>query len=380
MTKIDAVHAGYLPLLDSAVLVVAARFGFAEKHGIDLQIHRERSWAAIRDRMSVGHFDCAQMPAPMPIAMSLSHGPLTVETFAPLVLNTGGNAVTLGNDLASAVEDEAPADPSPASMGAALRFAIHRLMERDGRAMRFAVVHRFSCHNYDLRYWLAASGIRPDKDVEITVVPPSLLPEALASGQIDGFSAGEPWNTIAVRSGAGEIVTTKAEIAPLSPEKVLGVSKAMIGERREVLERLIAALLDAAAWCDDPKNHGELSRLLADPRHIAVDSAHLLPGLSGELEIRRGSARIVPNFLTFGRTAGNWPHHGYADWIYRQMLRWGHTVDGPEARAVVAGAFRPDLYAIAVNGRSHGGAMAPRSATSDPYGLFDGGRSDLPTN
>ncbi|MER0236687.1 CmpA/NrtA family ABC transporter substrate-binding protein [Fulvimarina sp. MAC8] len=380
MTSIDEVHAGYLPLLDSAVLVVAARFGFAEQHGIDLQIHRERSWAAIRDRMSVGHFDCAQMPAPMPIAMSLSHGPLTVQTFAPLVLNTGGNAVTLGNDLAAAVEDEAPVDASPAAMGAALRFAIHRLMERDGRAMRFAVVHRFSCHNYDLRYWLAASGVHPDKDVEFTVVPPSLLPEALASGQIDGFSAGEPWNTIAVRAGAGEIAATKAEIAPLSPEKVLGVSKSMIGDRLEVLERLIASLLEAASWCDDPKNHGELSRLLADPRHIAVDSAHLLPGLSGELEIERGSGRTVPNFLKFRRADGNWPHHSYSEWIYRQMLRWGHTAETPEARAIVQDVYRPDIYAIATNGAIGGGPLEPVSGTSDPYGLFDDGRSDVSSN
>ncbi|MEN3791383.1 CmpA/NrtA family ABC transporter substrate-binding protein [Fulvimarina sp. MAC3] len=377
MTKIDEVHAGYLPLLDSAVLVVAARFGFAEQHGIDLQIHRERSWAAIRDRMSVGHFDCAQMPAPMPIAMSLSHGPLTVQTYAPLVLNTGGNAVTLGNDLASAVEDEAPADASPAIVGAALRFAIHRLMERDGRAMRFAVVHRFSCHNYDLRYWLAACGIQPDKDVEFTVVPPSLLPEALASGQIDGFSAGEPWNTIAVRAGAGEIATTKAEIAPFSPEKVLGVSKAMISERLEVLQRLIASLLEAAAWCDDSKNHGELSRLLADPRHIAVDSAHLLPGLTGELEIKRGVGRFVPNFLNFGRAEGSWPHQSYGDWIYRQMLRWGHTTETPEARGVVKNVYRPDIYAIATNGTLDGKRHEPASGVGDLYGLFDDGQSDF---
>ncbi|MDY8108809.1 CmpA/NrtA family ABC transporter substrate-binding protein [Fulvimarina sp. 2208YS6-2-32] len=373
----DAVHAGYLPLLDSAVLVVAARFGFAERHGVDLQIHRERSWAAIRDRMSVGHFDCAQMPAPMPIAMSLSHGPLTARTFAPLVLNTGGNAVTVGNELAAALADESPVDASPAAIGAALRFATARLAERNGRPLRFAVVHRFSGHNYDLRYWLAASGIRPDADIEITVVPPSLLPEALASGQIDGFSAGEPWNTIAVRAEVGEIVATKVEIAPRTPEKVLGVSEPFLIERQDVLKRLIAALIEAGRWCDTAGNHGELARLMADPRHVGVDSSHLLPGLSGNLETASSGGRAVADFLTFAKPGMSRPDPSFAAWLHRQMVRWDHSHRTPETDAIVRGVFRPDIFAAAT-GDDPGDRAAEAAFDTDRHSrLFDGGLSEL---
>ena len=60
------------------------------------------------------------------------------------------------------------------------------------------MVYPFSCHNYELRYWLAACGIDPDRDVRLVVLPPPLLVDALREGQIDGFCVGEPWNSLAV--------------------------------------------------------------------------------------------------------------------------------------------------------------------------------------
>ena len=59
--------AGFLPLLDSVLLVLAREKGFAEAEGLDLHLVRETSWANIRDRAALGHFDIAQMLAPMPL-------------------------------------------------------------------------------------------------------------------------------------------------------------------------------------------------------------------------------------------------------------------------------------------------------------------------
>ncbi|RFC61960.1 nitrate ABC transporter substrate-binding protein [Fulvimarina endophytica] len=363
---LDIVHAGYLPLLDSAVLVTAARLGFARSHGVDLVLHRERSWAAIRDRMSVGHFDCAQMPAPLPIAMSLSVGPLGGEVFAPLVLNTGGNAITLSRDLGAEVIARAPASlDDPRRTGPALQAALAGLAAARGRPARFAVVHRFSCHNYDLRDWLAASGMVPDEDVEITVLPPSMMPDHLSSGQIDGFSAGDPWNTIAVRSGGGVIAATKAELSPGSPEKVLGVSPGFLAERPEVLERTIRCLLDAGAWCGEEGNHAELAELLSRKEHVGVDPADLAPGLSGRIEIGGGRTRHVADFLAFAAPGMNPPDPGHAAWLHRQMVRWGHAAGGPEEEAVARGVFRPDLHARAIGGDPHGAGSVPLGQSAE---------------
>ncbi|MGK2229812.1 ABC transporter substrate-binding protein, partial [Devosia sp.] len=49
--------AGFLPLLDSVLLVLAREKGFAEAEGLDLNLVRETSWANIRDKAALGHFD-----------------------------------------------------------------------------------------------------------------------------------------------------------------------------------------------------------------------------------------------------------------------------------------------------------------------------------
>ncbi len=36
------------------------------------------------------------------------------------------------------------------------------------------MTYPFSSHNYEFRYWLAAGGIDPDRDVKLVVVPPPL--------------------------------------------------------------------------------------------------------------------------------------------------------------------------------------------------------------
>lgn len=70
------ITAGFLPLMDSAILVIAREKGFAAQEGIALSLVRETSWASIRDRIAVGHFDVAHMLAPMPIAANLGLTPM----------------------------------------------------------------------------------------------------------------------------------------------------------------------------------------------------------------------------------------------------------------------------------------------------------------
>ena len=65
------VTAGFIPLLDCALLVVAHEKGFAEQQGIRLRLVREVSWANVRDRVAFGHFDVAHMLGPMVVASHL---------------------------------------------------------------------------------------------------------------------------------------------------------------------------------------------------------------------------------------------------------------------------------------------------------------------
>ena len=65
-----------MPLFDSPILIAAREKGFAAAEAMDLVLHRETSWANIRDRMAIGHFQVAHVLAPMPIASNLGLTPL----------------------------------------------------------------------------------------------------------------------------------------------------------------------------------------------------------------------------------------------------------------------------------------------------------------
>ncbi len=261
MTTRHAITAGFVPLLDSALLVVAREMGFAEEQGIDLTLLRERSWASIRDRLAVRHVDVAHILGPMPIACNLGLNVPAPEMIVPMALGLGGNAVTASPALWQAMaEHGATADLDARANGAALRKVIGA---RRGGPLRFGVVHPYSGHNYELRYWLAASGIDPDRDLEIVVLPPPDMGDALAEGVIDGYCAGEPWNTFGVLRRGAHLATVKAAIWRSSPEKVLGVNAAWGRANPQAMAALLVALHQASLWCARPENHAALAALLA---------------------------------------------------------------------------------------------------------------------
>jgi NitT/TauT family transport system ATP-binding protein len=386
--------AGFIPLLDSSLLVAAKEKGFAEAEGIDLTLVRETSWASIRDRMAVGHFQVAHMLAPMPIAANLGLTPLAVPTIAPMALGLGGNAVTVSNALWGAMLDHG-ATPSfdPAATGRALKQVCADRTARGEAALRFAVVHPFSGHNYELRYWLAACGIDPTRDVDIVIVPPPLMADALAGGAIDGYCVGEPWSTAAAVAGNGRIVTAKAAIWRSSPEKVLGAGAKWATDHPEALAALLRALCRSAQWCAQPANHGELANILADRAYLARPAEWMLHGLSGQLDVGGGDIRRIDDFFVPFAKAATFPWKSHALWFYSQMVRWGQVAHTAENAGIARETYRPDLYRAALkplgvalpvaNAKVEGALSSPTpvgsagaSLTLGPDGFFDGGRFD----
>jgi NitT/TauT family transport system ATP-binding protein len=95
----DRVVAGFVPLVDCAVLVAAREQGFAAAEGLELVLVKEPSWASLRDHLCLGHVDCAHALAPLPIALTLGVGQVQVDCVAPFVLGRGGNAITVSTQL-----------------------------------------------------------------------------------------------------------------------------------------------------------------------------------------------------------------------------------------------------------------------------------------
>jgi ABC-type nitrate/sulfonate/bicarbonate transport system substrate-binding protein len=371
------ITAGFLPLLDSLLLVVAREKGLAAAQGIDLALVRETSWANIRDRVSVGHFEVAHMLGPMPIAANLGLSPIAVPIIAPLALGLGGNAITVSTGLwRRMLEAGVPTSIEPGPAGAALR----KVIAAGGPRLRFAVTHPHSGHNYELRYWLAESGIAPDRDVDIAILPPPLMADALAAGTIDGYCVGEPWNSVGVASGVGRIVTVKSRIWALSPDKVLGASERWAEHNPEALAALLRSLYAASVWCGDAANHAEAAAILGGPAYLDMSSDLILRGLSGRLEMARGEAVRLPDFYEPHAHSATFPWITHALWYYSQMVRWGDVPHSARNAERAGASYRPDLYraAIAPFGASlpTGNRKVLEAATFFDGRAFDPGQLD----
>lgn len=384
--SITYLTAGFLPLLDSALLVLAQEKGFAAAEGLDLHLVRETSWANIRDRAAIGHFDIAQMLAPMPLAASLGLTPIATPMIAPVVLGLGNNAITVSAELWLAMADQGARDDLAAGPAGT---ALAKVVASSTRKLRFGVVHQTSSHNYELRYWLAASGIRPDRDIEIVVLPPPLLPEALGSGGINGYCVGEPWNSVGVATQGAHIATVKAAIWQSSPDKVIGMRSVWADERPDLVASIIRAIYTAGIWCGDPANHAEAARIMSAPAYLGHPPEIILRALSGRLDVGAGIIRQVPDYFTPHASAANFPWQSHALWYYSQMVRWGEIKASAEHAAIAAASFRPDLYRAALaplgapapidNYKSDGNHAAPTeiaattgNLTLGPDLFFDG--------
>lgn len=336
--------AGFLPLLDSVLLVLAHELGFAEEEGIALKLTRETSWANIRDRSALGHFDVAQMLAPMPIAASMGLTPIAAKMVAPVGLGLGNNAITVSAALWGEMAAEGAVNDLDARAAGA---ALARVVGRGGRKLRFGVVHQTSSHNYELRYWLAASGIAPDRDVEIVVLPPPLLPEALGAGGLDGYCVGEPWNSVGVVEHGAHIVTTKSLIWQWSPDKVIGMRADWAERNPGVLAGLIRSIYRAGVWCQESGNRVSAAEIMARGVYLDQPVEIVVRALTGRIET--GSKLFdLPDFFVPQEGAANFPWKSQALWYFSQMVRWGEAGMSAENAAEAAACFRPDLYRAAL--------------------------------
>ena len=340
---------GFLPLVDACLPILAHEHGFAEEEGLALSFQRDVSWATVLDRLLYGHTDAAHLIAPLAIATTLGRGRPAQPLATPFVLGLNGNAVTMSSELAARVSEPGRL-ADPIALGAALAEEA-RARKAAGRTLRFGVVHRYSSHNYMLRYWLAGCGIRPDEDVEIVTIAPPFVADAMATGEIDGACVGEPWNSAAVARGVGVIVLATAQIWRRGVEKVLAFRAPVLEARRPAVEALLRALRKAGAHFVDPANWEENADILARPLYIGADRRLILGAISDRLVLVQGAEPVhYPDFMFQFREAANFPWVSQAEWLYTQLVRWDRLAYSPADAAAAAQVFRPDVYRSALAG------------------------------
>ena len=345
---------GFVPLTDCAPIVMAKELGLFVKYGLRVELSRELGWATVRDKIVYGELDASHALAAMPLAATLGLGSAAVECLTALVLNLNGNAITLSNDLwKRGVRD-----------GHSLREAIRSA--RRERVFTFGVVFPFSSHRHLLRKWLCNHGIDPERDVRVVTVPPPQMAANLKAGNLDGFCAGEPWNSVAVQARAGWIAATSVELEPEHPEKVLMVRRDFAEHRKPDHCSLLMALREACEFCDQPANHAEIARTLARPEYVGVTAEILAHGLSGSLDCGHGSLRRLDDFLVFHRNQANDPSTDKAAWSFELVRASGLCPNPTDLNfALCRKVYRADIFREA--SQFHAGKAAGGSGGGMPH-------------
>ncbi|MBM9595828.1 CmpA/NrtA family ABC transporter substrate-binding protein [Roseitranquillus sediminis] len=329
---------GYIRLVDAAPVVIARELGFAEEEGLALDLRAAPSWSTLRDLLALEQIDAAHMLGPVPVAMALGLGGLTTPLSVLSVLSVNGNVVGVSDALAERLRAVGGADfGDAAGTGAALVAAAER-------PLRIGVPFPFSMHAELLYYWLNAVGLPAPQGISVRTVPPPLMAEAIAGGEIDAFCVGEPWGSVAVEQGVGELILPGSAIWAFAPEKVLAVRTAWAETEDALAGRLLRAVWRAGRWLGDPAHLTIAAEILARAEYLDLAPDIVDRALTGRLILSpRGESREVPAFVAFHAGAATFPWRSQAAWIGAQLAsRAG--LERTESMAKASAVFRPDLY------------------------------------
>ncbi|MFO1488904.1 MAG: CmpA/NrtA family ABC transporter substrate-binding protein, partial [Verrucomicrobiota bacterium] len=321
------VNVGYAATIDCAVLIAAQELGLFDKYGLSVRLQREVGWATIREKLLHEELDAAAAHASMLFSIYCGIGVVRRSCLTGMMLGVNGSAITLSKELWNLGVRDA------ASLGKVIR-------EFQGRRVfTFGVVLELSSQNYNLRKWLRAGGVDPDKDVRVAVIPSALVFDSLRAGHLDGYCVAEPWNTAALKDGSGWVAATTSEIEPMHPEKVLLVLQDFAEKREEEHLRLVASLIEASRFCDEPANRKELVRMLAQPRYFDVSRELLSNALVGPFDSGHG-ARAVEDFVVYGALKCGAPTRARARWV----LDLVQNIGGPGTTAALHGNIIPKIF------------------------------------
>ncbi|MEM8654924.1 MAG: CmpA/NrtA family ABC transporter substrate-binding protein [Pseudomonadota bacterium] len=337
--SVTPLNCGYVPLVDSAPLIVAQELGFAGDEGLTLNLLRQQSWAALRDLLALGHLDAAHMLAPLPVAMSLGLSGPKARVDALMVLSVNGTVIGVSTAVATAMR----ARGWDGHFGAPQNTVVHLLSALE-RPLRVAVPFPYSMHRLLFEYWIRQAGHGRPAEVDIVTTPPPLMADAVTANEIDVFCVGEPWGSVAVGNRVGELILPGAAIWAHAPEKVLAARHDWVEENPTIVGALMRAVARAAAWLDVTQNRPLAIEILARSAHLNVPHAALDHALMGQFATRFGATPVdVPGFLRFHDRAANFPWRSQAAWIGAEIAQL-EGVDRHHAVSVAQATMRPDCY------------------------------------
>ena len=368
---------GYIPIVESAPLVIAKEKGFFAKHGMTgVEVLKQANWAAARDNLVIGSagggIDGGQWQMPMP---HLIHaGIITNGRPVPMALLC--QLVTQGNGIAVAAMHEGKG--LGLDIGSAADY-IKEFPKTHGR--RFKAAHTFPNVNQDfwIRYWFAAGGVDPDKDIDLLAVPPAETVQGMRNGTMDAFSTGDPWPYRIVAENFGFMAALTEQIWPFHPEEYLAMRADWVEKNPKAARALLMAVMEAQQWCDDRENRPELVKICSARTYFNVPVKVLTPPYEGNYAMGDGKPPVNdfnagPLYWKDPRGSVSYPYKSHDLWFLTETLRWRFHRDAiPDiatAQGLIEQVNREDLWRDAA--KSLGVADIPEGTSRGVETFFDG--------
>ena len=369
--EVKGTKLGYIALTDAAPLVIAKEKGFFARHGLpDMDIAKQASWGATRDSMALGTKSngidgghILRSKTHLYATGKVMQNSQALPMYTLLNLNEDCQGISVANeykDLKIGVDCSALKDA----------FAKKRAAGKD---VKVAMTFPGGTHDLWIRYWLAAGGIDPDKDVQTIVVPPPQMVANMKVGNMDAFCVGEPWNEQLVNQDIGFTAATTGELWFKHPEKVLGMRADWVDANPRATVAILMAVIEAQQWCDKPENKAEMAEIIGRRQWFNVPVADIIGRIKGDINYGRGRVEKGTNLgMKFWGDKGevSYPWKSLDTWFITENIRWGKLDAALDVKALVASTNRTDLWLEA--GKQLGLKDMPSGDSRGLEKFFDG--------
>lgn len=376
--EVTAVKLGYLPIVESAPLIIAKEKGFFAKYGLtEAEISKQSNWASARDNIvngaAAGGIDGGQWQMPMPHL--ITEGLITNGRKTPMYvlaqLNTQGNGIAISGSLKGEGISLKIKDPD----------FIKSFEKTKGRKFKAAFTFPNANQDFWIRYWLAASGIDPDKDIDLLAVPPSETVQGMKTGSMDAFSTGDPWPLRIVSENIGFLSALTEQIWQAHPEEYLALRADWVDKNPKATKAILKALMEAQQWCDKPENRKELVTIVSGRNYFNVPAAVLTPPFEGKYTMGDGQPNVNdfkagPLYWKDSVGSVSYPYKSHDLWFLTETIRWGFhkgaIKDIDMAKKLVDKVNREDLWKEAAKEAGIAAADIPTSTSRGVEKFFDG--------
>ena len=370
--EVKVAKLGFIALSDAGPLFVAKDKGIFAKYGMpDVEVMKQASWGTTRDNIVLGSegngIDGAHILTPMPYLISagrVTQNNQPTPMYIMARLNLDGQCISVAKEY----EDlKVGVDTAP------FKVALDK-KKASGKSIKAAMTFPGGTHDLWLRYWLAAGGIDPDKDVETIVVPPPQMVANMKVGTMDCFCVGEPWNAQLVNQKIGYTALTTGELWTNHPEKSFALRAAYVDKYPKAAKALTMAVMEAQQWCDKKENKAELATIMGKRQWMNCPVEDVIDRTSGKFDygIPGKVVENSPHIMKYWSNNASYPYKSHDLWFITEDIRWGKYEAGFNAKALIDKVNREDLWKEYAKELGVAASDIPTSTSRGKETFFDG--------